>query len=392
MTVYSSLRRSKHEIEQAERALRRSGLRPAIDFFGANAPAKNKDHKHLYRVFEVPLHGQQDPEQQANDAKTPKYTHAITKFDAGTPEEWCVMRTEVEELADKLGFDQPKDDEDEATFADRRALACISYYNAVLDGVVRGKFNAAIKDQEDRDKNIKPAKKLMVALNVVAASLFTQPNDAYRNQKRYLLTGELKMGRLEPRVFANRLIVVNNWLQYFPRALLNNGQYKKNAKLTKEELLDVIELARGPDLVGIMARPDQPKAAEYSTVDEYVELCNGWWDALQTTGAGQPRPHQADHHHEDSNANPRKRSRDRRHGRGNDDRKTPGITRNCRFCKGNHRASEDDCWDNPKNKGKKPKSNNMISKDRAAKLFTYFMRNMEEQEKTGKDKKKGTIN
>ena len=34
----------------------------------------------------------------------------------------------------------------------------------------------------------------------------------------------------------------------------------------------------------------------------------------------------------------------------------------------------------------------MISKDRAAKLFTYFMRSMEEQEKTNKDKKKGTIN
>ena len=85
MVVFSTLRRSKQELEALERGKARLGLAPAIDFYSQDVQEEKKDEdgsvkdKENYRKFDVPL----DPADK--DSKT--YEISVRVFRHGTAQE-----------------------------------------------------------------------------------------------------------------------------------------------------------------------------------------------------------------------------------------------------------------------------------------------------------------
>ena len=234
MAGQSTLRLSKGEIARHEAAKAKVlGVQPAIDFYNEafakngedersqNQKERQSDHKDNYVTFDVPL----SLAQSEKDDNAPTYETKIKKFAHGTPEEWCYLRSNIEGLSLKLGHPAAARKElgDEATFSeveDKVAELLIPYYSSVLQRASSKVFENALNTYANKHKRIQ----LRLALNAVAKIIFPHADNAYRNQKRYLTKAGLRMGSNKPTVFADRLAMVNQYLQYFPRKEQANGQ------------------------------------------------------------------------------------------------------------------------------------------------------------------------
>ena len=99
-------------------------------------------------------------------------------------------------------FAKGTDDMSAADKAEKIAERVIVLYSAVLEGKASQVYEAQLSKctTDGRDT----VTKLKLAVDAVAQYIFHAPETAYKDQKRYLQKGHLKMYNNKPLVFANR--------------------------------------------------------------------------------------------------------------------------------------------------------------------------------------------
>jgi hypothetical protein len=218
MTVLSTLRRDRREIEYAEKkAKARLGVQPALDFYGSPEMDKeesnslsdighNQKATDQHRVFNVLLHPQ-------NPHNKETYEIRVKTFKSGTPEEWCRLREQVETLAMRQGHKVSDQYQDDDILGDVMSDVLIPLYTAVLEGRVSRKFEEHMTLNDEKTARVR----LTIALNEIVKSVFNNPAEAYTVQKRYLKKSGLRMWKAKPSEFGHHLETLNSYLEYFPR-------------------------------------------------------------------------------------------------------------------------------------------------------------------------------
>ena len=100
MTVFSMLKRTPKEIAELERAKAHIGVQPSIEFYQTASDREEKsdakiNDKENYRTFSVNLN-------PGDEADENTYEIKIKVLRGGTPERWCQLRRDVDDLATKL--------------------------------------------------------------------------------------------------------------------------------------------------------------------------------------------------------------------------------------------------------------------------------------------------
>ena len=130
-----------------------------------------EESKTKTRSFEVDV----DP----NNEDAGKYTFKIATFDSGTPEEYCEWRTEVDILLKAKGWNTNVESK-------------LSMFRALLVKRAGKVFNQAHTKRTAENAAARPGLKvpqsviLLRALNDLGSKFFPKPEQAEREQKRYL--------------------------------------------------------------------------------------------------------------------------------------------------------------------------------------------------------------
>lgn len=274
MVVLSTMRRTKAEIKALESAKALMGVPPPIDFYTFETKRERQGERSdsererdEYRTFDVSL--------STDDGRDDTYEVKIRIFRFGKPEEWCALCENVKALARKK---QPPPAEN-ATPEQRqtdRAVTEIEIFSATLEGKAGAIFEQSLRKYIEKE----PRERLRWALNEVAFTVFSSPDEAHKIQKRYLQKGQLKMFNNKPQFFWRRLETLNNWLQFFPCKKLGNGHLSRNSKLPEDILIDILDEARHSEVQQLMmaARATSDK---HDTADDYANDLDGWWDTWQ---------------------------------------------------------------------------------------------------------------
>ena len=143
------------------------------------------------------------------------YEKQIHRFDTGTPEEWLMVKEDLEEVFRQRRF---------TTVTPKIAIIKI-----VLNGSALEAFNNALNMQEHEDLT---QEHLDQALNAVSQQVF--PYRALENQKQWMTRMMKKPLEMKMRTFVTRVERINQALQHFPGA-------SEADVLTEKQLLEVLE-------------------------------------------------------------------------------------------------------------------------------------------------------
>lgn len=382
MVVLSTMRRTKDEILALNRAKAELGVPPPIDFYTFETKREKKGEKSdsemerdEYRTFEVRLSKEEGQEDT--------YEVKIRTFRFGKPEEWCVLCDSVMGLAMKK---QPTIAENapDAERRDNLAKTAIEIFSATLDGKAGIIFEASLRKYIEKD----PRERLRWALNEVAVTVFSSPDDAYKTQKRYLTKGRLKMFGNKPQFFWRRLETLNNWLPFFPRRKQGNGQLSQNPVLPENLLIEILDEARHPEIQHMMLAA-KATCEMHDTADAYASELDTWWDMWQLQQALKKAEN-----NEVPDTDRKRKSENSGQSKG---KKHP--RKKCKNCGGYHKAPEDECWSLEKNKqgkgsGAAAKNHNQKRKERfnqavqkkAAEMTSNVLRKLKDKKKADKCK------
>ncbi len=154
------------------------------------------------RAFEVPLN-------PGNAQDEDSYKQYIYCFEDGTPEDWCSLRVELDDLFSAMAITEDIDKQH-------------NIWRSLLKGKAKDRFTAlhnAMSVEEsaktDPARRLSKGQILRKALNSLARKIFPDWQYAVRQQKRYLQHG-LSMGSMEPEAFVDRVQKMNQYIKYFP--------------------------------------------------------------------------------------------------------------------------------------------------------------------------------
>ncbi|GAX22752.1 putative transposase [Fistulifera solaris] len=330
MAVLSTMKRSKDEIVALEKAKAALGVPPPIDFYTFETKRERNGEKtdsemerDEYRTFEVNLSNA--------EGRDDKYEVKIRIFRFGKPEEWCTLCENVKSLAQKKAPPLPPNATD-AQVQTERATTETEIFSATLEGKASAIFEQSLRKYIDKE----PKERLRWALNEVAITVFSSPDDAHKIQKRYLQKGHLRMFGHKPQYFWRRLETLNNWLPFFPSKRLGNGQLARNNKLPDDILIDILDEARHGEVQQLMMA-QRATSDRFETADAYANDLDGWWDAWQCKKALEQKAEE----------NKRKEAEGKR--KRDDSTETASNRKNkkqrkaCRHCKKYHKAPDEEC-------------------------------------------------
>ena len=150
---------------------------------------------------------------------------------------------------------------------------------------------------------------------------------------------------------------MNSYLKYFPRLPRLNQDPQELTRLSKEELIDILDKARTKGLIRLLLE-HHIKASMYESALKYAETLQSWYELMETS-------HQLDSdtekrhkkrkrdHAKQENSSGKSSKKDRKKSSKKDKRRNK-RTESCKHCSGWHIAPDDDCWEKPGNS--KPKS------------------------------------
>ena len=366
MTVMSTLKLTKRKLEELEAAQARVISRPPpIGFYEmktnrrVNSDGESDDRKDDFRTFHVPLRPG-----NANDDDT--YEDKIRKFEDGTPFDFCTMRHEVEALGRNMGYYTPVAGETAVERANREANSLSPLYRAVITGQARRRFDSLMNTTHAHRT---AHAKLTHTLNDMAKVIFENPDTAYSDQKKFLKSG-LKIGHKNtPQEFAQRLLLHNRILKFYPRNLLNNGQLARNVPMPTDEVLEQLEQSRDVELAQLMnenkdlitdyqALPDDDE----EKVQKYINALSSWHQVLEAKRKLAQRNAEerkqknnkrgrGNDGHDNNSDRPKKKSRNNHNQKKGSKERSRGKNAECPHCKKMHKGR---CWSLPENAGDRP--------------------------------------
>ncbi len=203
------------------------------------------------RAFNVPL-------DRNNKQDGDSFKAYIWCFEDGTPEDWCRINEEVEDLVKAMGVDQDTD-------------AQHNIWRSLLLGKAKDRFTAlynkvAVENRAMVTTEQQAASKLLqLTLNGVARKIFKDWEYAIRNQKRYMVHG-LAMGHKDPEAFIDRVQKMNRFIKYFP----SPDPSTKPSGLDERDMMDLIIMA-APAEWHISMLSQGKRTDRFTSIEEVTE-------------------------------------------------------------------------------------------------------------------------
>ena len=189
---------------------------PAILFEADKAADKGdmtKTNKEKYRSVEVKI----DP----NEADSNTVTYHVRIFDNGTPEQFCKLAEQFEELTRVIPL---------TTVEMKKTM-----YTNLLKGASLTTFNAELANGRGAVNEAK----LKKAIEAVTLKAFNNDTNAYRRQLKYMRYN-IHFNKTHFKEFETRLRELNNFLPYFPSPPGNTDA----VSLTDDQLVEIIDQAK----------------------------------------------------------------------------------------------------------------------------------------------------
>ena len=186
-----------------------------------------------FRTFEVLF----DPSRRSSG----KYKLKVKTFEDGTPEEWCKLRQDADELFVAMDIDHETED---------AAMQQFNVYRSLLSGKAKEIFNRAYSEEhtanEEREVEHQLSFPSLLArvIDAVAKHVFPHPEKDYRLEKKYLKV-HLYIGSLTIKEFCDRLEKLNQYLVYFPCWEVGTTLCKPRV-LGDDELIEIMDHAKRP--------------------------------------------------------------------------------------------------------------------------------------------------
>ena len=300
---------------------------PFVKQSGRKDPNAKKDveDKSSYITFNISLGNEDDDDE---------YQRRVCVFETGTPEEWCELREEMEDLI--------------------KLKKCQKDYNkqhvmwtSVLVGKAKETFNLsytkymAAQDKKDRDKPKVMDLVLKRCLNAVALQVFSQDGaDSAKAQRFYMMANcSGTMGNQDPEKFADRLQKINNYIKWFPTKDALVGK-QVHQPFPKETLLGILDMSKKREWNYIMMSQGK-KPHSFEEVSQAVECYKQLYNADRLLQSAKDK-------HE---ASERKNKKGSKRGRDKQDQSKP---KPCGICGKTHRG---ECWHKDGGGGKKSGGN-----------------------------------
>ena len=364
MTGQSTLRRTQSEIQYMETKKAELDVTPPIDFWTVieEEEQEGEDYdKSKYVTIKVPFDINKIDDDDANN-----YTARIKVFKNGTPEEFCNHRMEVQELANKLGYNVNRKDS-QGQFLDAQGNVCTEEESnmqkwdkmtqlarSALRGNASRLFEKCIDDHADPTTDGADEKETLLdfAWNQIALSIFQHPKEAYKTQMRYLREGGLKFcgPYVEPRKFYERLDRVCEYMLYFPIIEQNGGQrYKYPTEVPDDERIEILDKARGKTIRKLMLAAGD-NSRRYNMSSSYSKKLQDWHNNAELADALDQKEKNG------GKPNKKKRKGDDQRPKGGDEGKPTKRRKKapCAHCGRFHPGPDSKCWTLEANKKDRP--------------------------------------
>jgi hypothetical protein len=268
----------------------------------------------------------------------------VKKFEWGSPEEWCKLREQVDELAKSMDCHA---ENDENTVKQRKIM------QAVLTGKGLEIFNTKSTERKTANDALNAATRkteaqvFKLVLNDMAKKIFLKPEAAYNVQKHFMKT-QLRIGNMTVDDFCDRLEKVNKYLVYFPKFRGTGPR-----PMAGNELMEVLDRAKRPEWVAKMLEQGRVSWS----FENYDEL-KDFYRQLEQSEEARKILHAATAQRKKTS---KRKSSDNEKSAGQGDgrerkrhRNSRSNNKKCGQCgKPGHETA--DCWELEKNAGKRPK-------------------------------------